>query len=195
MTISIRTLCLLAGVAAMPAAAMAQAIEITADGLGTLPGETVTITMSASYGGTDYALAGIATSVLINEAQGTFDNLRLVAPMDGPGTTEGVLGAGSIDGILAGQLNFPTAGIYADPTNPIAFWEADFTVDDVLSGPVILDIETVTTRYDTYIDRMSSTSESRLADLEEGSLIIVIPAPAGGLALLGGLALAGGRRR
>lgn len=175
---------------------LGQAIEVNADIGGLpLPSQVFTISMDASYGGADYAIAGIATSLVINEAQGEFSNLRLVAPMDGPGTSAGVVGASSIDGIIAGQLNFPTAGIYADPTNPIAFWEVDFTVDDVLSGPVILDIETMTTRYDVYLDRMSSTSESRLTELQEGSLVIVVPAPASGLALLGGLALTSRRRR
>ncbi len=194
MATSIRSLCFLAGLAATPAV-LAQAITFEYDGLIPLPGETITIGMSAGYGGTDYAMAGIATGVRINEAQGTFDNLRLVAPMAGPGTAAGVLGVGSIDGIIAGQLNFPTAQIYADPTNPIAFWEADFTVDSSLSGPVILDIQTVTTKYDVYLARERSTSESRLADLVEGELRIVVPAPASSLALLGGLAITARRRR
>jgi hypothetical protein len=46
-----------------------------------------------------------------------------------------------------------------------------------------------------YIDRMRSTSESRLADLSEGAgTITVIPAPAS-LALLGLGGLAAARRR
>ncbi|UYV12751.1 MAG: hypothetical protein NCW75_00330 [Phycisphaera sp.] len=182
-------------IAALPTAAAAQAIHFDIDGPGTLPGETVTITMSASYPSGDYAVAGIATSVQINEAQGTFDNLRLVAPMDGPGTVPGVLAAGGIDGIIAGQLNFPTAGIYADPTNPIAFWEVDFTVDDVPSGPVILDIESVTTKFDSYVSMDSSLSVSRLVGLQEGAAQIIIPAPAGAFALLAGFTLATRRRR
>lgn len=195
MLTSVRSLCVLGGIAAAPTAAMAQAITFEAEGGGVIAvGETITISMFASYGGTDYALAGIATSIQVNETQGDFSNLRLVAPMDGPGTSAGVIMSGDIDSIIAGQLNFPTAGIYADSTNPIAFWEADFTVGAVVGG-VALDIETVTTKYDVYIDRTRSTSESRLADLEEGSLVIIVPAPATGLALLGGLAVASRRRR
>lgn len=195
MLTSVRSLCVLSGIAAAPTAAMAQAITFEAEGGGVIAvGETITISMFASYGGTDYALAGIATSIQVNETQGDFSNLRLVAPMDGPGTSAGVLMSGDIDGIVAGQLNFPTAGIYADSTNPIAFWEADFTVGAVVGG-VALDIETVTTRYDVYVERTASRSESRLTELEEGSLVIIVPAPATGLALLGGLALASRRRR
>ena len=175
---------------------LGQAIEVFEDlGIPPVPGQTVTISMEASYGGSDYAIAGIATSLNINEAQGEFSNLRLVAPMDGPGTTAGVIGVDSIDGIIAGQLNFPTAGIFADPSNPIAFWEADFRVNDSISGFVILDVETQTTRFDTYIDRDAATSESRLGDLTEGSLRIIIPAPASATLLAAGLVLAGRRRR
>ncbi|MEQ8845976.1 MAG: hypothetical protein RIB58_14100 [Phycisphaerales bacterium] len=180
----------------LAAPAMGQAINIRDDAGGlAIPGQVITISMEASYGGSDYAVAGIATSLIINEAQGEFSNLRLVAPMDGPGTAAGVIGAGSIDGILAGQLNFPTAGIFADPANPIGFWEADFRVNDTLSGLTVLDVQTQTSRYDVYINRDSATSQSRLADLEEGSLIIAVPAPASGLALVAGLAMAGRRRR
>ena len=150
-------------------------------------GDQFTVRMTASYGSGDYAMAGIATSILINEAQGEFSDLQLISPMDGPGTTAGVVRAGDISGIFAGQLNFPAAMIFADPSNPIAFWEATFTVDDILSGGVILDIETSTTRYDVYTDRISSFSLSRLPQLTEGSLRIVIPAPASAMVLLGGL--------
>lgn len=190
----VKTVACLAVVAGAPVACMAQAIDFTVDG-DALPGQTITISMTAGYGGTDYAVAGIATSVLINEAQGTFSNARLLAPMNGPGTVPGVIGAGSIDGIIAGQLNFPTAGIFADPTNPIGFWAVDFTVDGSLSGPTILDIESMTSKYDVYLERTRATSQSRLVELDEGALQIVIPAPAGGLALLGGLAMVARRRR
>jgi hypothetical protein len=190
---SLPTAALLAGLGtALPA--LGQAITIEASDLPT-PGVPITISMSASYGAGDYAVAGLATSLIINESQGSFTDLRLVSPMDGPGTAAGVLSAGSVDGILAGQLNFPTAGIFADPSNPIAFWEADFTLDAFPGGPVLLDVETRTTRFDVYLARDRATSESRLADLDEGSLLIVIPAPAGAFVLAGGLAMAARRRR
>lgn len=190
------TITVLAGLATTPWLAMGQAITITAPGGGVAaPGETVTVTMSASYGGGDYAIAGLATSLIINQIEGGFSDVRLVAPMDGPGTSAGVLSAGSVDGIISGQLNFPLAGIYADPTNPIAFWEADFTVSDFPSDVVVLDIETRTTRFDVYVDRGSTLSESRMDVLTEGSLRIILPAPGSTLALLGGLALTSRRRR
>lgn len=192
MTTNRSLLCAL-GVAGLSSGALAQAITADIDG-DIVPGGRFTLMLSASYGGTDYAVAGIATSLVINDAQGVFSGARLVAPMDGPGTSAGVIGAGSIDGILAGQLNFPTAGIFADPSNPIAFWEADFDIDASLSGPVVLDFETVTSRYDVYLARDRASSESRLGDLTEAAGQVIIPAPASGVLLLAGLALAARRR-
>lgn len=141
-----------------------------------MPGETIEIRMLAGFDSSrDYAMSGILTNVDIGRAQGTLSNLRLVAPMDGPGTTAGVLVAGGVEEIIAGQLNFPiTAGIYADPTNPIPFWAADFTVNDTLSGPIVLEATTRTLRYDVYISRDAATSESRLDDLVEGTVRVLV---------------------
>lgn len=179
--------------AAGHSAALAQAIHFDIPRI-PFAGETETITMSASFNPLDYAIAGVGTSVVINEIQGGLSNARLVAPMAGPGTSEGIIGVASVDGILAGQLNFPPAGIYADPTNPIAFWQVDWTYAPT-GGGVLLDIESQTDRFDVYTDRLLARSEFRIDELEEGSLRIVIPAPAGAFALLGGLALVGRRRR
>ncbi|MEQ8317837.1 MAG: GC-type dockerin domain-anchored protein [Phycisphaerales bacterium] len=141
-----------------------------------MPGETIEIRMLAGFSSSrDYAMAGVVTNVSIDRAQGTLSNLRLIRPMDGPGTSAGTLVAGGVEEIIAGQLNFPiTAGIYADPTNPIPFWAADFTVNDVLSGPIVLQASTRTTRYDVYIARDSATSESRLDELVEGAIRVLV---------------------
>lgn len=166
-----------AAVLAMAGGAIGQTWEIFFDVSNPepMPGETITITMKAGYGGRDYAVAGVVTNFEVSALQGELSDWRLVAPMAGPGTSEGTLVGDSVEGIIAGQLNFPaTAGIYADPTNPIAFWEVDLTVDGVLSGPVVLDVRTRTTRYDVYINMQSSTSESRLADLVEGELRVLV---------------------
>ena len=139
------------------------------------PGETITITMKAGFHGRDYAMSGLMTNVDIGRAQGTLSNPRLVAPMDGPGTSAGMLSGGGVEEIIAGQLNFPaTGGIYADPTNPIPFWAADFTVSDVLSGPVVLEATTRTLRYEVYVDRGSATSASRLDELVEGTVRVLV---------------------
>lgn len=179
---------------AMPAAGLAQAITFEVDGEA-LPGETVTIRMVIGFAAEDYAVHGMLTSLLVNEAQGELLNPRLVRPMDGPGTTAGMVVPTGVDGILAGQVQSPSSGIFADPANPIAFWEAEFSVNDVLSGPVILDAQTLTSRFEVYPDLDSFFTESRIDDLEEGSLRIVVPAPMSAAVLLGGFSLTARRRR
>ncbi len=181
-------------VAGFAAAAHSQSIQIDVADATLFPGESTTITLSASYGAGDYAIAGIATEVVDLLGRGGFSDLQLIAPMAGPGTSAGMVVPSGVQGIIAGQLNFPPAMIYADPTNPIAFWSMTFTLGDITSRE-ILDLETRTTRFDVYTDRMSGRSESRLDDLVEGrGSIILLPAP-GGAAVLGLGALAMGRRR
>ncbi|MEQ8844513.1 MAG: hypothetical protein RIB58_06635 [Phycisphaerales bacterium] len=182
------------GVLGAAAGAGAQAINIEIANPTLTPGESTLITLTASYPAGDYAVAGIATELVVNQIQGGLSDLQLIAPMDGPGTSAGTPGPGGITGIFAGQLNFPPAGIFADDSNPIAFYSAMYTWDGSLSGPVLLDIETRTSRFDVYVERDSARSESRLDGLIEGRGRIVIPAPAGTLVLgIGALAL--GRRR
>lgn len=159
------------------AGAVAQGVEIfiEASNPEPMPGETITITLMAGFEARDYAVSGVATNFEVSAIQGQLSDWRVLRPMDGPGTTEGTRVGDSIEGIIAGQLNFPpTGGIYADPTNPMPFWAVDLTVDDVLSGPVVLDVRTRTTRYDVYIDMQSSTSESRIAGLIEGELRVLV---------------------
>lgn len=176
------------------AGAQAQAIHIDVANPTLQPGESTTITLSASYGAGDYAIAGIATDLVdLTEREG-FSELMLIAPMDGPGTSAGTLVVEGVEGILAGQLNFPPAGIYADPTNPIAFWQTTFTLGDITSR-TILELETRTTRFDVYPERGSARSESRLDGLVEGrATVALLPAP-GATAVLGLGVLAMGRRR
>ena len=177
------------------AGASAQSINIDIANPTLTPGESTLITLTASYSVGDYAVAGIATDLVVNQIQGGLSDPQLIAPMDGPGTSAGTLGPGGITGIFAGQLNFPPAFIFADPSNPIAFFSMEYTWDGSLSGPVLLDIETRTSRFDVYVDRDSARSESRLADLVESRGMIVIPAPSGAVLLGLGALLAGRRRR
>ena len=176
-------------VAGAAAAAAAQSIDIDIADPTLFVGDTTTVTMSASYGGSDYAVAGVATSLI--GGGDNWSDMMLLAPMAGPGTSEGLASGNGVDGIIAGQLNFPPAGIYADATNPIAFWSATYTA----TAEGVFDLGTETTKFDTYVARDSSLSESRLADLREGrGTITVVPAPAS-LALLGLGGLAAARRR
>ncbi|UYV12392.1 MAG: hypothetical protein NCW75_13970 [Phycisphaera sp.] len=184
-----------------PVVASGQALFLdVGDPSPTRPGEINTMTLGASFDrSADYAVAGIATSLVYNEVRGEFlfSNPRLIAPMAGPGTSAGVLAASSIDDIIAGQLNFPPAGIYADPTNPIFFWAVDYTFEfDPAGGPAVLDLQTVTTRFDVYVSMDSATSESRLGDLREvDQQLVIFPTPASGSALFLGIAMATRRRR
>lgn len=192
------TLLAIAAASACTAPALAQAIlfDTSLSGAFPMPGERTTITMSASFNPLDYAMAGIRTDLVGLEVQGRLENPRLIAPMDGPGTSEGILSGEGYADIIAGQLNFPPAGIFADPTNPIAFWAVDWVFEfDDPSNPVLLHVVTDTSRFDVYTDRLLATSEFRIDDLEEGELLIVVPAPAGAIALLGGFTLATRRRR
>jgi MYXO-CTERM domain-containing protein len=160
-------------------------------------GDSTTVRISAGWGGGDYAMAGIQTSLLADamglDVASAWSDVALIAPMDGPGTTAGAADGNGFTGILAGQLNFPPGGIYSDPDpNPIPFWEATFTAPAGL-GAFNVDLSTRTDRFDVYVERSSARSESRLDGLTEGSgTIFVVPAPAGGLVLLG---LAARRRR
>ncbi|MFI4916496.1 MAG: PEP-CTERM sorting domain-containing protein, partial [Phycisphaerales bacterium JB060] len=141
------------------------------------------------------AMAGIATNFVASEGSTGWSDLAVLAPMDGPGTSGGAASGTGVDGIIAGQLNFPPAGIYADDTNPIAFWSATYTAPADVADAFTVDLSTNTSKFDVYIDMMRATSESRLADLSEGAgAINVVPAPAS-LALLGLGGLAAARRR
>ncbi|UYV13809.1 MAG: hypothetical protein NCW75_05865 [Phycisphaera sp.] len=164
------------------------------------PGDSTMVFLSAGFDPADYAIAGVLTDVLASaprDLTGAWSDMALIAPMDGPGTAAGApSGMGGVSGIIAGQLNFPPAGIYADSTNPIAFWSATFTAPADQPGGYVVDLSTSTSRFDVYTDRRSSLSESRLDGLVEGrGQIWVIPAPASALVLLGGLGAALCRRR
>ncbi|MFI4883056.1 MAG: hypothetical protein ACIAQU_10785 [Phycisphaerales bacterium JB064] len=192
----IPTLLVSATIAATSSAALAQAITIDVENPVLLPGESTTVTMWAGFGGTDYAMADIETDLLISQGSDGWSDAIVVAPMDGPATTAGSPSASGYDGIVARQLNFPGgAGIFADPSNPIAFWQATYTAPLDASAPFDVDLSTMTIRYDVFIWRDQARSESRLADLTEGSATIrVIPAPASALVLTLGAFVARRRR-
>ncbi|MFI4881576.1 MAG: PEP-CTERM sorting domain-containing protein [Phycisphaerales bacterium JB064] len=151
------------------------------------------VTLWAGFDARDWALAGVAGSVVASE--GNWFALELVPPLNGPGTSPGFRtgGGSTVEGIVAGQLNFPS-DILADPTNPIAFWRAEIEVFDFT--PRTIDLGTLTTKFDVYISRDSASSRAALPELEEASAVIrVVPAPGAAVLLGMGLAMANARRR
>ena len=185
----------LVAVAGLTAAAAAQSINIDVANPTLNPGESTNVTLRASYPDGMYAVAGVATNLISSVGSAGWSDLALIAPMNGPGTSAGAASGTGVDGIIAGQLNFPPAGIFADPSNPIAFWSGTYTAPAVVDEAFTVDLSTRTTRFDVYIARDSSLSESRLSTLREGAgAINVVPAPAS-LALLGLGGLAAARRR
>ncbi|MEO1009491.1 MAG: hypothetical protein AAFX79_13090 [Planctomycetota bacterium] len=159
------------------------------------PGVSTGVLLSAAFPATDYAMCCILTDLLASSDAGTWSDLEVVAPMDGPGASAGAVTPAGIEGILGGQLNFPPAGSGPSPDNPIAFWRGTYTAPDDVAAPLDLDLITQTTRFEVYIADGDPTPVSRLDGLVEASATIrVVPAPGAGL-LLAGLLLGGGRRR
>jgi uncharacterized protein (TIGR03382 family) len=161
-----------------------------------LPQSTV-ITLRAKFdGATDYAFAAGELDFIAGElgvAGVNWTDNALLSPFDGMGTSAGTLEADGASGIIAGQLHFPAAGIFADTSNPVDVWRIEYTATDFT--PRFIDLSTLTTRFDVYVD---TTGISRTVDpgmLMEGTgRIQIIPAPA--TAALGALAgLAAVRRR
>jgi len=182
------------------AAAHAQTVGVTIeiDEPVLAPGESTTVRLVASFPGDDYALASINMDLLfdspIADPSRHWSNVSLVSPFDGdPGRLDA--SGATFAGIAVGQIHFPAAGIYADPTNPIAFWRATFTAPLDAGRFYEVDLLTAVSRFDVYFDRDSSTRDSRLDVLVEGEATIsVVPAPAGAAVLALGL-LAIRRRR
>lgn len=159
-------------------------------------GESTTIRMEAYFDPALYCMGGIATSLVSSAGSVGLSDLRLLAPMNGPGTTPGALSGTGVNGIISGQLHgFIGAGIYGDPTNPMPFWEATYTAPPTTTDPLTVDLFTETTRFDVYLVRDSAQSESRVDVMQEGfAQINIVPAPAGAV-VLAGLALPALRRR
>ena len=161
------------------------------------PGESTTVRMWAGYdSAVDFAMAGIATSLLADlgvvEIGDPWSDVALVGRMAGPGTTRGTPEAGGYTGIIAGQFHWLQEPQFTDRSDPIAFWEATFTAP-ADAGEFTVNLSTLTTRFDVYIARQSSRTDSRLDGVTEGAATItIIPAPASAFVLLGALAM---RRR
>lgn len=187
-------LALLLAAGAAPAQMAANGITILVDDPVLEPGQSTTIRMEAYFDPSDYAMGKVVTSLRSSAGAQGLSEPRLVRPMDGPGTTAGVIDGAGVSGIIAWQLHF-FGGIYGDPSNPITFWEATYTAPSDVAAPFDTGLMTETTLFEVYFDRTSVGSESRLDDFAEGEATIrVVPAPAG-VFVLGGLLLTARRRR
>lgn len=194
-TTTLSTAALLLAATAASAQIARNGITITVGDDTLLPGESTTIRMEAYFDPMDYCMAAVATSLLSSAGVQGLSDLRLVSPMDGVGTDVGVIDAGGVSGILAGQLN-GLGGIYGDPSNPIAFWEATYTAPLDVAVAFDIDLMTRSSRFDVYPDMMGLFTEPRLDDFAEGAAMIrVVPAPAAGVVVLGGLVFSVARRR
>jgi len=160
-----------------------------------LPGQSTTIRLEASFDAArDYCIGAIVTWVDSSAGAQGLSDLRLVGALAGPGTSAGAITERGVRGILAGQLH-GLGGIYGDPSNPIAFWEATYTAPIDVAEAFEVVLETRTSRFDVYPWRDSARTESRLDGFQDDvATISVVPAPAGATVLLGAL-LAGHRRR
>lgn len=162
------------------------------------PGESTTVRLIAHFPDTDYAFAGVFMNLLadggVGEPRDLWSHMDFPPPFDGPGTPPSLSEEG-IMRIIAGQLNFPPLMIYADPTNPIPFFEVTFTAPLDAGGGYRVDLMTEVLRFDVYPHRDRALSESRLDLLvEDSASIFVVPSPASATVVLLGLAAMGRRR-
>lgn len=121
----------------------------------------------------DFAMAGWTANIRGDAFAGGLSDISAIAPWISE--TGGVPCNGGWCGLIVGQLNFPAAGIFADPSSPLPAYGMAFTAPPV-TEPTEIAFETETIRFMVYPERMSSESQSRLDELVEGrATILVVP--------------------
>lgn len=191
------TACVLLLAATTPTLAQTSRAEIVFDieNDRLLPGQSTTVTMAAGWGGPWYMMCCVAADLQISTGEAGWSNLQLIAPMAGPGTSEGSLTAIGVEGILAGQLNFPPGKWEPDP-NPLPFWSATHTAPTDVAAPFDVELTTKTSLFDVYVERGTAETHSLMDVLTEGQATIhVIPAPASLLIIAAGPLFVTLRRR
>lgn len=169
-----------ATVLAATAAACAQSglytIEVRVDRPVLEPGELARVVLAPTFDtGRDWAMAVVGFDLVAPRMGQGISDLSGIAPWSI--SSAGVLVYCDIGvcGFLAGQLNFPSAGIYADPSSPLPAFGFTYTAQDV-SEPTEVIFQTQTDAFRVYPSRESSESASRLDEFTEGSAtILVVP--------------------
>ncbi|MEQ8844585.1 MAG: hypothetical protein RIB58_06995 [Phycisphaerales bacterium] len=160
---------------------------------------TATVTLWVPVPDDLYAVAAVAFDAFLDPAPDAAPSAAWSDPMravgfDAPGTSDGVVSADGLAvlGALPGQLNFPAAGIFADPSNPIAVWSATISVDDFT--PRGVDVRTDIRRSTFYVGDSSAMSVDRAIG-DARATVMVVPAPGVGGVLALGLLGVGARSR
>jgi hypothetical protein len=182
------SLCLAAGVLALPAAADTLYLEVSNVISADQP--SATITAWATFDEVWYAFASGAFEIQAAEG-GLSDPKRILT---GPGSFEGWVSpdADEVTGIRGTQLHFPSAGIFANTANPIAVWQVTWTAENF--HPREIDIWSgLPSRWDLYIDEAGSSKSFLNEVTVQGGTIVVVPGP--WTCAVVALAVAGCRRR
>ncbi len=148
----------------------------------------VTIRVSATYSAQDFAFGAALFDVVADEPG--WSNPMVLMPLPRQdGTVEGP----RVREIVAGQIHFPPL-VTANSANPITVWQASWSPSHF--RPRDVQVQTVTRRFDVYIDPTGPAAQSRLATMVEGRAVIqIVPSPASILPILAGAVLCVRQRR
>lgn len=120
----------------------------------------------ASFRDTDFAFGGGRWNMEAGDGE-FVDGYCLGGPCDPLPDADGRF----IYRMYGGQLHFPAAGVFADPSNPLPIAIAEWQADDF--GPRDVPVVTFeTSLFQIYPDEASGASESRLDTFEEGTGVI-----------------------
>lgn len=138
------------------------------------PGEFAHVVLAPAFNTVhDYAMAGWAADIQGRAFASHISNISAIAPWSSQ--TSGAPCDAGWCGLAVGQLHFPAAGIFANPTSPLPAYGMTFTAPAV-TEPTEVAFHTTTTRFMVYPDRASPDAESRLDQLVEArATILVVP--------------------
>ncbi|MFG0286151.1 MAG: hypothetical protein ACF8R7_17175 [Phycisphaerales bacterium JB039] len=166
-----RVLAIIILTAATPAAAQDQGWIFRFDQAEITPADPIVwVELWAFFPATDYAFAGARLDLHASEEGWGEGSSPLMGIVDPPPTIAGP----SVLDIVTGQLNFPPAGLYADPSNPIKAWRQKFEVTDFT--PRDLSFHTETRVGAIFPERESRAYEER-PWADASAVIRVVPAP------------------